>query len=50
MNIEGQYDKLSVPQKRRLTYFAIIKNWHAYWRFKYFCLKTYEEKRNQNLA
>ena len=49
MNIRGQYHKLEKWQKRVLTSYAIEKNWYAYWGFKYFCLKKYEEQ-HQNLA
>lgn len=43
MNIKGQYNKLKGWQKNKLRHFAIVRNWYAYWMFKYKCLKQYEQ-------
>ena len=43
MNIKGQYNKLKGWQKNKLKHYAVVRNWYAYWGFKYKCLKKYEQ-------
>ena len=43
MNIKGQFKKLTIEQKDILKWYAHCKKWQTYWRYKYKCLKLYEQ-------